>query len=277
MYGTPYRYFLVTFGLLLLLSAGFISSGHYFGAVAVSIGVLFSLVSLSYAFLTIYRSRSEPTRLTFIAHVFLAYLILPTLLAALLVNLKRGPWLGVGIALILLIALHARKLILPLVLIALTFYITIDPIHSRLAQSVEHFFIAGGRSEIWSIGVDLAKSYPLGIGFDNSSVLSSFSDRIPNYLSHFHNNSLNILVETGWLGLALYLIWVFKCICSGLKRRQSSPYTILQNTIACSLLSWQLAGLVEYNFGDSEVFLLALALIGILAALSRKEEFLYAA
>lgn len=53
--------------------------------------------------------------------------------------------------------------------------------------------------------------------------------------------------------------------------------------IACALISWQTAGLVEFNAGDSEVLLMAYMLAGILGALvthpahAAADEFLHSA
>ena len=42
------------------------------------------------------------------------------------------------------------------------------------------------------------------------------------------------------------------------------PLSVLHVAIGCAILSWQTAGLVEYNFGDSEVMLLVWLLLGSL-------------
>lgn len=199
---------------------------------------------------------------------FKIFLVFATslLFAALLINLKRGPWLGVSAGLLVFLWLNKRWLILPTILAALALFIYVEPIHTRLAQSDEHFHIAGGRSVIWNIGMNLAMRHPLGLGYENSQVLRQYSDEIPEELKHFHSNYLNILVETGYFGLAIFLWWIWSLLHSSFSC-QASQYRRLMQALGCSFLSWQLAGLVEYNFGDSEIVLIAFILAGVTSAL----------
>lgn len=198
---------------------------------------------------------------------FLFTIVIPLLGAALLINLKRGPWLGICVAALIFLARYHRRMVLPaLTVIALTIF-TINPIKQRIIDSADDFFISGGRSNMWQIGAELSVKYPLGIGFSNSSILKNFDPNIPDVHNHFHNNFLNILVETGWIGLLLFLWWIKKIISTGLKINTSHPNYLLAFTISLSFISWQVAGLVEYNFGDSEVLLVVYLLLGVLGAL----------
>ena len=194
--------------------------------------------------------------------------LLPALLIALLVNLKRGPWLGISLGVGLFLLLYYRKILLPLVITLTIAALSITPIQERLAHSSQHFFISGGRSTIWSIGLDLSIQYPLGVGFENSSFLREFAPEIPAELIHFHNNFLNILVETGWVGLVLFLWWLFATLRFCFSRNVHAKHEPVLRGIGCALIAWQAAGLVEYNFGDSEVFLVVLLILSMLAAYS---------
>ena len=202
---------------------------------------------------------------------------LPLLFSALLVNLKRGPWLGTTLGLLLLLGLTSKRFIGPLMLGIVGALLLITPIRERISQSSRDFFIAGGRSEIWDIGAELTGRFPLGVGIKNSRVLREYSTLVPPELTHFHNNFLNITVELGWIGLALYLWFLLglgRLALAGIQsrdeksslrdnapRHDSSPLLLL--AIGCGLISWQIAGLVEYNVGDSEVSLAAFTLIGV--------------
>lgn len=186
---------------------------------------------------------------------------LPLLFSALMINLKRGPWLGVGVALILLIGHYYKRLVIPLLALIVLVVFSIPQIQTRLRESSDDFFIAGGRSEMWQIGGELAAKYPLGIGYHNSAVLQKFDSSIPPNHNHFHNNPLNILVETGWLGLFLFAAWILKIIQAGKTPSISFPNSFLLYTLSLAIISWQVAGLVEYNFGDSEVLLVVLLVL----------------
>ncbi len=221
--------------------------------------------------LTIWRQRAvrlgDPQGDLRIFHI-LTTLVLPLLLGALLVNLKRGPWMGIIVGGLLFLFLERRKLALPMLVITATLLLSVKPIQDRLAHSDEHFFISGGRSEIWDIGAELAVRYPLGVGYRNSGFLRKFSEHVPKELNHFHNNVLNVLVETGWLGLMAYLWWLLAMLKSAFSQRGSPRAQILSRSLGCAIISWQTAGIVEYNFGDSEVVLIAFICAGMISALS---------
>jgi hypothetical protein len=194
---------------------------------------------------------------------------LPILTATLIINLKRGPWAGVLCGLTIYLAAFKPKIIIPLFAAVLLISTTLAPVRERLITAQEHFFISGGRSEIWDIGKEMLQTYPLGIGFKNSPILQKFSNEIPTNLRHFHSNPINIAVETGLLGLALFLWWIFTILktAKNLPMRDSRFHP-LAIAIGAAIVSWQTAGLVEYNFGDAEVLYVAYILIGLLGALT---------
>ncbi len=198
--------------------------------------------------------------------------ITPLLFMALLVNLKRGPWFGVALAVALLLWFFRRKFVVPAVFVGLILFATVTPIRERLLKSSEHFFIQGGRNAIWDVGIELLERYPLGIGFDNSLFLRMYSPDIPMQLRHFHNNLLNIVVENGWVALSLYLWWLAAIFAISWRRNAYGQRSTFLATIGCAILSWQLAGIVEYNFGDSEVVLVAYLITGLLVAHSSTED-----
>lgn len=199
-------------------------------------------------------------------HDLLAGFVLPVLLAAFLVNLKRGPWAGVLVASGCFLAFHRPRWALVTVAGVVAACVALEPIRDRVLQSASHFFISGGRSEIWSIGWELSQRYPLGIGYKNSYVVREFSTAIPPELRHFHSNFLNVLVETGWLGLAAFCWWVWRLCSCAFARGERQDRRILVNGLGACFLASQIAGLVEYNFGDSEVAMMSFVLAGVLAA-----------
>lgn len=200
----------------------------------------------------------------------LLYLAIPVLFSALLINLKRGPWLGVSISIMALLLIYNRKLIIPLLGLIILTAVTVPQINTRLIQSSQDFFIEGGRNQMWQIGIELASKFPMGIGFQNSPFLKKYDPTIPSMHSHFHNNALNVLVETGWLGLFILAGWVAGLLVASRNINLSFPNSLLLNTVIAAIGSWQLAGIVEYNFGDSEVLQVAFVILGALASLTSK-------
>ncbi len=206
------------------------------------------------------------------------YLSLLFVATTLILNLKRGPWMGVGFEILILGTLLSRRLILTFSIIAITSIILIEPVQTRLLDSFSHFNIEGGRRYMWALGAQLIERYPLGIGLDNASYMRILDPTLPPTHRHMHNNILNILVECGWLGLASYLWWLYEIIKTGMtffyKNFKSKQKTlgILSLALSTSIIGWQLAGIVEYNFGDGEIKILALFIIGLIFSITEKNK-----
>lgn len=262
---------LAAFNLMLLSLIGF--SGH-FNIAGPSFTILAVLCSASLSFCA-FRSMRLPSqaatrRLFFV----LTTVLIPIMLAALLLNLKRGPWLGVTVGVSLLLFMFSRRSMLALLALIIFLLLAVEPLRTRLAHSSEHFFISGGRNVIWTIGSELLVKYPLGIGYENAPFLQKFALEIPPALEHFHNNVINIAVETGWLGLFLFFWWFGALLLSGFRSlRLGSERAVMGYTIACALVAWQVAGLVEYNYGDSEIILIVYMLVGTLGCLPQAGMF----
>jgi hypothetical protein len=226
--------------------------------------------------------------------ITLLALFLPLIALGLILNLKRGPWLGTwaGITLILIVR---KPRFLPTYLALTTLAVLfLNPISNRLGSTIEHFFIPGGRSVIWFIGWNLIQQFPLGIGWKNSPVLREFSYLIPPELTHFHNNLINLTVETGVLGAALYFWWIGSVCKSAINKNRltadstdriqcsevdsSTGSEIVRNDryawlgVIPPLLAWQIAGLFEYNIGDKEVILAIYIVIGLAYALTKTDS-----
>ncbi len=228
----------------------------------------------------VYRSTSERStaKVPLLVRLspFLPWITCALLGAALLINLKRGPWLGVfisGTALGLFVA--RRMLPITLILVLLLFFL--HPTYERVLHLVDDFSIVGGRQNMWTLGAELAERFPLGLGWDNASFMQQFDPQLPPTHRHMHNNLLNITVECGWLGVIVYLWWMVAAIALGIRawmilRSDGKPQVRslgnLAFTLSVALLGWQIAGLVEYNFGDGEVRLLALLSMGMVSAIA---------
>jgi O-antigen ligase len=184
---------------------------------------------------------------------------LPIIIGALIFNLKRGPWFGVTATLFLLAFSLKHRKILRLLLPTLLISYLIPAVKLRVDAAITHFMLAGGRQEIWEAGFEIIKRYPLGVGFENSRFFHFYTYYVPENLTHLHCNILNIIVESGFIGGSLYLFWLIAAGRELLTYREEP----LALATFLAIFSWQLAGLVEYNFGDSEVLYLAFALLGL--------------
>jgi len=200
------------------------------------------------------------------------------LFAALLVNLKRGPWLGVFVELLVLGYLLSKRLLFWSVIISFVLLLSFSPARTRMANLNEHFSIEGGRKEMWELGEEIAQRFPLGLGTNNARYMRELDPNIPQTHRHMHNNFLNVLVETGWIGLLTYFWWMIATLRFGFslwKKYSSSGDRVIAQLgalalcLSIALLGWQVSGMVEYNFGDGEIRLIALLYMGLLLSLDR--------
>jgi len=82
-----------------------------------------------------------------------------------------------------------------------------------------------------------------------------------------------VLVETGWAGLWAYLVWMVAAVAAGVRavRRGGTPSERLYAAgLLAILLGLILNGLVEYNFGDTELMILYGLVMGAPAFAERR-------
>jgi O-antigen ligase len=88
--------------------------------------------------------------------------------------------------------------------------------------------------------------------------------------SHLHNTPLQITVERGLVGLATWL-WIFVAgLVRGtvVMRRLPAHDRAIALGVLAAIVTFLVGGLFEYNFGDTEVLLVMLALMALPFALA---------
>jgi O-antigen ligase len=107
----------------------------------------------------------------------------------------------------------------------------------------------------------------------NGSSYAEFREVLPRKyhlevgLRHLHNNFLQIRLELGPHGLLLWSLWMLAMLRNGFRAAPGAPRPdFLRLSALTALVGLLLNGLVEYNFGDSEILMLYLALFGLLDA-----------
>jgi hypothetical protein len=193
---------------------------------------------------------------------FLALAFLPLLICAFIFQLKRGPWIGVLFAITFLgIQLGNRKVVLGVIISGLSM-LTFPIVRNRLFNLITDFTIAGGRERMWTIGLEIASRFPLGVGPKNSIFMRTLDPYLPPTHRHLHNNLLNVIVEMGYLGGVIFIWWMLTLIYLGFRWARvaataSDPSirraALLAVSLSAAILSSQFAGMFEYNFGDAEI------------------------
>ena len=204
--------------------------------------------------------------------------------AALLLTLMRSGWIGIGVALCVLLALWRPKLILHVpVLAVLVYFASPASIKARILSifSLQGYSNAE-RVEYARVGLEIIKEYPL-LGTGPKTVSIVFQN--PKYgLSdlarrnvHLHDNLLQIAAERGIVTLLAWLAFIAAAFVSLLRLLRSAKakdpalYAAAAGALA-ALAAFFVAGFMEYNFGDAEVATLLLFIITLPFAMERAIE-----
>jgi len=185
---------------------------------------------------------------------------LAIILVSILLSLTRSMWVGIFVSLAAFIIIYRRRLLIwgiP----ALVILILILPgsVKNR-ALSIIDLDNNTNKDRLFmvQVGVDIFKDYPLtGVGPDN--IKKIYDDYKPPNAEHsnphLHNNFLHILAERGILAFLSYsaalisiFLLLFKKIKSGSTRKKTIAIGVL-----FVLIGFVIAGMFEYNFGDSEI------------------------
>jgi len=206
------------------------------------------------------------------------WLTLPWLvsLVGLLATYTRGAWMGfaAGVLALIPITRKGRWLLLG-GLIVLALAALAGPQHLR-----QRFMTMGDpddptvreRVYMWRSGLAMWRQHPV-LGLGPGGVKCDYAgyalpEAVKKRTGHLHNTPLQILVERGVLGLAAWLwIWAaFMARCLGLLRRlpeEAAGERALVLGSLVAIVGFLVAGLSEYNFGDSEVVMVAWALMAL--------------
>lgn len=192
-----------------------------------------------------------------------------------ILHFKRGVWFSFAVTypLLCLIQRRFRPLLILVVLAGLALAIPQTRQRLQLLQT-EFSTRKGGRWTLWTqVAPVLIREHPMGMGTaaPTNDDFRRVSKRVELKLNHLHNNPLQVLLETGWLGLTAWLIWiatVFRLMLRNLTAAGQAAWPrAAALAILGSFLGLMLNGLVEYNFGDSEILMLLCLLMGAAEAL----------
>ncbi|MBI4247540.1 MAG: O-antigen ligase family protein [Candidatus Rokubacteria bacterium] len=131
---------------------------------------------------------------------------------------------------------------------------------------------ARDRLSMWGSGLAMAQDHPLtGIGpgqVKHEYRRYAMPDALQKSRGHLHNTPLQILVERGALGLAAWgsifvaFFWQAGRLLRALPPGDTGGRAIVAGSIA-AITGFLVGGLTEYNFGDSEVVMVAYAVMAL--------------
>ncbi|MFH0952693.1 MAG: O-antigen ligase family protein, partial [Verrucomicrobiota bacterium] len=198
--------------------------------------------------------------------------------AGLVLHFKRGCWFAFGFAAAVMGLMARRwKVVLVLVLCAAGLLL-VPQVRDRVEMlRTESSFTKGGRYVLWAeVAPAMLRDYPRGMGWGavRHEDLREYSWRVQPGLDHLHNNALQVALELGWAGLAIWLWWMGTAfgVMLGAWRRSppGDPAQPLALGTFGAFLALMTNGVVEYNFGDSEILMLLCFLMGLSGVLRGK-------
>lgn len=183
---------------------------------------------------------------------------------ALLFNATRGAWLALTLVLLFILAYYLMKgnklamLCLALFIAAGAGLSQYQPFMQRLATITDTKYQSNTeRLLIWQSAYTMFKDHPvLGVGLgqykDNYQKKYISPKAKEPYLSHAHNNFLQMLAENGIVGFVGFLTLLVCFIGYSFKRfwQEKNPYALMMSMATLALV---LQGCTEYNFGNSAV------------------------
>ena len=198
------------------------------------------------------------------------------MLGGLVATYTRGAWLGFAAGVLALLPASRRgRVILVGGLAVLVLGLLAGP------AGLRHRFLSMGDPEeatvkerryMWESGLMMARVRPW-LGFGPGGVKREYpafalEEAHKKRTGHVHNTPLQILVERGVIGLAAWLwIWVaFYTYAIGVLRRLAPDAVAARTVVIGSLAAitgFLVGGLSEYNFGDSEVVMVAWAIAAL--------------
>jgi len=205
------------------------------------------------------------------------------ILIAIIFSYGRGVWLGLIGGLILMAILRSKRLLLSIVagIIVCSIFILIFP-SSQFAQRVVGTFKSRRpvevRAEFWEGSLRILKDYPItGLGWEGFRIAyPRYKPAKGRYLvCHAHNNFVDVAVDSGLLGLGVFiwlLITIYKVGFHIFKEFEDRYLKGFSWGFLGSFTAFLIAGLSQYNFGDSEVVMLFYFLLGMVMVIPRIAE-----
>jgi O-antigen ligase len=201
----------------------------------------------------------------------LAALVVPISIWALVLSRTRNAWLGALSGLGVLAILRAPRTLWILaagvvVVLALRPSAVIDRLTVTDASSIDRIYM-------WQAGGDMIRDKPI-FGQGPGMILGVYPSyrwpQAPNPVTpHLHDNALQIAAERGLPCVAWWLWWVAAAMGDAYREVRRGAAWVAAGTLAL-LTAMMVSGLFEYNFGNSEVLMLALIVSALPYALRRE-------
>jgi len=205
------------------------------------------------------------------------------ILTAIIFSYGRGVWLGLIGGLTFMAILRSKRLLLfvltgIIVCSTVLFILPSSKFSQRIMETIKSTRPVGDRIYFLEGGLKIIRDYPItGVGWEG------FRKVYPRYKPaealesgcNAHNNFLDVAVDSGLLGLGIFiwlLLTIYKVGFQIFKRLDNGYFKGIAWGFLGSFTAFLIAGLSQYNFGDSEVVMLFYFLLGMVMVIPRIEE-----
>jgi O-antigen ligase len=233
-------------------------------------GLLMLVLVLLVAYVSSYGLRGHLWVLLTAAYIILALVFAQT----------RGTWLGALAGIAVVILMRRLQAIAGLIAVILVFYfLSPSGIQQRFKSGLDPTDPnTRNRIELFQTSARLIRDNPwFGVGpknvkFEALKYRGKKNGEFPDWMyQHMHNNILQVASETGIPGLVIWLWFMVRLAwdaCRAYRRVRQSSFPAEEEirkeglmVSSAALGAWaalMVAGMLEYNFGDSEVLMLFL-------------------
>lgn len=196
---------------------------------------------------------------------------------ALLLTLTRSAWLGwLAAVFVLMIATRPKWMLIAVPVLIAGFSLLPLSFFSRAVSSFDTRQSSNlDRIRMVQAGVEMIRDYPLlGVGPANVKrvyPMYRLADAPRFRPPHLHNNLVQIWAERGVIALAAYILILALFIRECIRAWRGPARRFAEIGIAVTV-AMAVAGLFEFNFGDTEPFLLLLDLMALTVAFMEAPE-----
>jgi putative inorganic carbon (HCO3(-)) transporter len=197
--------------------------------------------------------------------------------AALFFSSTRSSWVGFVVSVVVILAFLRRRWLVPFAAALVIFVLLLPAQYRARVESIWNpkYFTNVHRIELLKGGIGIIKDYPvIGVGtMDLADIYRRYMPPGAVYVfGHMHNIFLQITVQSGFMGLAVFcwlLFSFFRLMVRNLKLDLPPPERAWVVGSVGALTGFIVNGLFEWNFGDAEVVTLLYIILGTNLALSR--------
>ncbi len=192
-------------------------------------------------------------------------------------SLTRNAWVGIAVALGLAAMVWGSRMMLAVPLVVVIAVAVLPSAVGERVTSITDLEQPANRDRVAMIGAGMAMTsdHPwVGVGSEMVKVLYPeyrLPDAVRDRVSHLHCNPVHIAAERGLPALAMYvlLLVIFGVtVVRGLKDPEHPAPAALASCLL-AVVGLTVAGLFEYNWGDSEIWIVTLFVLAVPAALEK--------